>query len=438
MAEPTRRGMVRGSLVSVGVRLLDLPSRYGFHLLVAVELGVIRTGQFYIVFSTMIALAGFGRLGIDKALTRQIAVAMAERRFGAVRRMLHRGVLMTLAASAVVSALMVAGAAPFADFVLKKPDLALPLALGALTIIPQNLGGIAAGALAGLQRVGFSQMIYSWLWPAIFCLVTLAIGTSVDGALVLIALSFAATAVVGGGLLWHFLKSVPRDEAAETPPLFRLGLSLFTLDITQLLITSVPAIVLGMVATSRTVGLFALAWRIALVINVLISGVAGMAAPRFAELHAGGNRPALAEAAAQAVGLVLCLALIPALAMLILPGPLLGIFGHGYADGALTLRILAIGQLGAACFTAMPELLGMTAHTASLRRINAFSLVVLLAGSAILAPLWGSAGAAVATSLAILINGGGAALAARRHLGIVPLSRLGGALGRRLGAARRV
>ncbi|MGN6581873.1 MAG: lipopolysaccharide biosynthesis protein [Bordetella sp.] len=435
--------IIRGSLVSLGVRLLDLPSRYGFHLLVAAALGVVDTGRFYIVFSVMVALAGFGRLGMDQALTRQIAIDMASDRADAVRPTIRRALCLVVAASAAVAALLAVGAAPFARHVLNKNDLALPLALGALAIIPQNLGAALAGALAGLQRVGYSQMIYSWLWPALFCLVAIALKLAglftVTSALVLIAASFALAAAVGAILLRRALAATHAGgEPAPAPqPLLRPGLSLFTLELTKLLITSAPAIVLGIVATDRETGLFALTWRMALVINLLISGVTGMAVPKFAELFARGNAQALEKNAAQAIGLVLCLALPAVACLLIFPERLLGLFGHGYDQGAGTLRILALGQLAAACFTAMPEMLGMTAHMRALYKINAYTLAVLLLGLAALTPSLGSAGAALATSLALAVNGVAAAWMAHRLLGVVPLARLWRDARGRLPSARR-
>jgi O-antigen/teichoic acid export membrane protein len=422
--------IIRGSLISLGVRLLDLPSRYGFHLLVAAALGVVDTGRFYIVFSVMVALAGFGRLGMDQALTRQIAMDMASDRAAAVRPTIRRALCLVLLASAAVAVLLAAGAAPFAHAVLKKSDLALPLALGALAIVPQNLGAALAGALAGLQRVGQSQMIYSWLWPALFCVVAIGLKLAglftVTSALVLIAASFSLAALAGAILLKRALAAVP--AAASRPPtpqpLLRPGLSLFTLELTKLLITSAPAIVLGIVATDRETGLFALTWRMALVVNLLISGVTGMAVPKFAELYARGNAQALEKNAAQAIGLVLCLALPAVACLLLFPERLLGLFGQGYEQGAATLRILALGQLAAVCFTAMPEMLGMTAHMRALYKINAYTLAVLLVGLAALAPLGGSVGAALATSLALAVNGAAAAWMARRLLGVVPLARL--------------
>lgn len=421
--------MLRGSVISLGVRLLDLPSRYGFHLLIAAALGVVETGNFYIVFSTMVALAGFGRLGMDQALTRQLAMDIASGESAAVRPTIRRALMQVFIASAAVSVLLAGGAALFANDVLKKPELVVPLMLGALSFIPQNMGAAVAGALAGLQRVGFSQMIYSWLWPAVFCVAAIPLVATgkltVVNTLILTAASFTVAALVGAVLLRRFLRDVPAGEPhGAIPGLLKPGLSLFSLELTKLLITSAPAIVLGIVASSRETGLFALAWRLALVVNILISGVTGMAAPRFASLYARQDLPGLERSAAQAIGLVLCLALPVTLGMLVIPQFLLGLFGHGFDDGASALRVLALGQIAAACFTAMPELLGMTAHTRALMRTNVVSVVVLLVGLAALTPMGGSVGASVAASLAIAVNGAAAAWAARRLLGVSPFAAL--------------
>ncbi|MFT9015615.1 MAG: oligosaccharide flippase family protein [Acetobacter sp.] len=419
--------ILRGALASLGVRLLDLPSRYGFHLLIAASLGVIESGRFYIVFSTVVALSGFGRLGIDRALTRQLAVDTASGQDTAVRPAIRNAQRLVLLASLAASAALVAGAEPFAVSVLHKPDLTLPLMLSALTILPQNIGTTLAGALAGLHRITYSQMIYSWLWPAIFCIFAIPLmfvgRFTVTSALVLIAASFALTAAIGLILLRRFAAPFPvGGKLSENPHFLSHGLSFFTLELTQLLITSAPSIALGIAASAQQTGLFALAWRVALVNTLLISGVTGMTAPKFAALHAQGNLHGLNKSAAQAIGLVLCLALPVTGCMLLFPGHLLAVFGHGYSQGAATLRILALGQLVAACFTGMPELLGMTAHMAALRKINALSLGVLLAGLAILVPMAGSIGAAIATSLAIALNAAAAAWAAHRLLGIIPLA----------------
>ena len=420
--------ILRGALASLGVRLFDLPSRYGFHLLVAASLGVMESGRFYIVFSIVNTLAGFGRLGVDRALTRQLAVDTASGREGGVRPATRSAMRVVVLMSLVATALLAGFATPVADFVMHKPDLALPMMLGALAILPQNLSTVVAGGLAGLHRVGYSQMVYSWLWPAIFCVAALPLvflkQFTVLHALLLMAASFVMAAGVGAVLLRRFLSPYPNTghAAYEKQHFLARGLSFFTLELTQLMIAAVPAIALGIAASPQQTGLFALAWRIALINLLFINGVTGMAAPKFAALHARNDLHGLNRSAAQAIGLVLCLALPVTACMLLFPEHLLAVFGPGYSAGATTLRILAIGQLVAACFAGMPDLLGMTAHLAALRTINFISLGVLLVGLLVLVPTGGSMGAAVATSLAIAFNAAAAGWAAHRLLGLFPLA----------------
>ncbi|MEO0034936.1 MAG: hypothetical protein RLZZ501_959, partial [Pseudomonadota bacterium] len=150
---PAPRGLLRAAVPALASRLLDLPSRYGFHLLVAAGLGMVAAGDFYIVFSLMVALAGLGRLGLDRALTREVAIALAAERPGQARRLVGRALgLVGLLSGGLTLALALA-AEPLARLVLHRPELAEPLALGALAILPQNLSTVAAGGLAGLRRI---------------------------------------------------------------------------------------------------------------------------------------------------------------------------------------------------------------------------------------------------------------------------------------------
>lgn len=42
-----------GSLVTVGTRLIDIPCRYGMHLMIALRLSLDQVGAFYIVFGAL-------------------------------------------------------------------------------------------------------------------------------------------------------------------------------------------------------------------------------------------------------------------------------------------------------------------------------------------------------------------------------------------------
>ena len=233
--QPSRiSGALSRSLLTAGTRFLDLPSRYGFHLLVVARLSIADVGGFYIVFSIMTLAAGFGRLGVDRALTREVAAALGREQPEVVRPAIWRAFLITLAQTGAIAVLLSLCASPIAQHILHKPALTLPLILGALTIIPQNLSTTSAGALAGLGHVASSQMIYSWLWPALFCLAALLMPLQVNTTLLLIGASLFLNAIVGIAIMLR--KLPPRHPSSDVTlgvaqrALFTIGLSFFSLE----------------------------------------------------------------------------------------------------------------------------------------------------------------------------------------------------------------
>ncbi len=420
-----RHGFVGRSLAGTSIRLIDVPSRYGFHLIVAVSLGVIEAGSFYIVFSAMMLVAGLGRLGIDRSLTRVVARALANEQPGAARRAILRAFRLGTVMSLVTIVAMAAAAGPLADRVLHKPDLAWPLAISSLTILPLTIGIVAAGALSGLNRIILSQMIYTWLWPAIFCVPALLVPIHLVSAVLLVAAAVSVSAVIGIVLTLRYLPAATPDEPpAEPDALVSTGLSLFTSELIQLLLSYAPAFVLGILSTDAAVGRYALAWRMALGVNLLVTTIGFFAAPRFAALYARADMAGLKRMAAQSIAMSAALSVVPTLIALVVAAPLLGLFGPGYAEAATTLRILLLGQMFAIATTATTELLGMTGFARTLRHVNLLSLVVLGAGLAALSPPFGSEGAALATAITIAVNGIATTIGVRRHLGFWPQAAL--------------
>lgn len=425
----TRQDFLRAAFVTLGSRLLDLPSRYGFHLIVAFRLGVMDAGLFYIVFSVLTLAAGAGRLGIDRALTREVARAMAGHSPNSARVIIGHGVRSVLFLCIGATLLMLLIANPVARHLIGNPALARPLMIGALSIPPLCLSVVAGGALLGLMRVGYSQAIYSWLWPAIFCLCALVVPLTVTSALWLLLAATSINAVIGFAILALMLpKADAGAPAGERVPLFGLGWSLFTTEIVQLLLASAPTLALGIVTSEKQVGYFALAWRVALILNLVVSAVAAMVSPRFARAHAQGNRAELMAISAQALAIVFALGAPPLIVLMTGARPILEIFGSGYGDGATTLRILLLGQLVAMLSAGAPELLGMAGHGSMLRRINLAAALCLGISLAVLTPLFGANGAAWATVTTAIVIAIGANLAIRHYMDFLPLEALGSSL----------
>ena len=423
---PAARGsMIHSAIGILGTRAIDLPCRYGFHLLVAWKLGLIAAGAFYIVFSFLTLAAGAGRIGIDRALTREVARTSALRQDAQTRAVIRRGLLM-IAGLSTVSALVMALAAPvLATRLFANPALARPVMLGAVTIVPLCLSTGIAGALAGFHRVSMSQMIYSWLWPGIFCVLALALPLTLELAMVLLVIATSLAAVVAALLLWRFL---PPSDRPATPvgeiSLLPLGWSLFTTEIIQLMTSALPALVLGAVASQAAVGAYALAWRVSLILNLLIVAIAAMASPRFVDHAVREDFVGLRKTAAHALGLVLAVGAVPLVALAIWAPRFLSLFGEGFASGTTTLRLLLLSQFVLMLTATTPELLGMTGHERAMRGANTWSIVIFVPALYLLSRSMGADGAAIATILVAAVNAGAATVLSRKWLGFTPLGAL--------------
>lgn len=420
-----RRDLLSASAATLGSRIIDLPSRYAFHLLIAYRLGVEGAGNFYILFSMLTLAAGAGRLGVDKAATADIARAVA-RGDGDRARSIVAAAFATVLPLAILGTLAtVAIAAPATRHLFDAPYLAGDWRLAALSILPWSLSVIAAGGLLGLMRPGASQMIYTWMWPLLFCVTAVLLPLDTHTALLLLFGAHSLNAAVGFALLWRWLPAGRWDRHAVSGiGLLRQGWSLFTTEAVQLMQSSLPAMALGIAASAREVGYFSLAWRVSLILNLLHSSVALMSAPRLARAHAMGDRAGLMVVMRHSQRVVLGLGAVPLIALFVFARPILHMFGSGFGEGAGALRILLAGQFIYMVSVSTNELLGMTGHLTDLRRLNLYAAACLIIALLLLTPPLGAEGAAIASVLTALLTAAGGALLVRRHLGFVPLAML--------------
>ena len=95
-----------------------------------------------------------------------------------------------------------------------------------------------------------------------------------------------------------------------------------------------------------------------------------------------------------------------------------GIFGPEYAVGATALAILAFGQLVTAGMGLAVPILNMTGHERDTAKVLAVSVLVNVTLNALLIPLWGIEGAALAAVISVAMWNILLAVLAYRRLGL--------------------
>jgi O-antigen/teichoic acid export membrane protein len=163
-----------------------------------------------------------------------------------------------------------------------------------------------------------------------------------------------------------------------------------------------------------------LAVNIAMMVQLSRTAVNNYFSPTASAAHARGDLAGLRSLFGRASLLSLAGGAVLAAPVLIFTGPILRLFGQGFAENAHVTQILVIGQLLAAAAGPQQNLLIMTGHERSAAASMLFFGALTIGGCVIAAIAYGAIGAAVVTSSALVAWNLAMALHIRWRLGIEP------------------
>jgi O-antigen/teichoic acid export membrane protein len=362
-------------------------------------LGAAGAGIFFMSM-TIVFLGGIiGRLGYENIILRRNAADEAGRS-GRVARSVWVIVLRVLIASFAISALLYVFAPALATAVFHEPDLswALRTIAPAIIFFASNvvlLHGLRSAGLI-LRAAWFENGAIPFLTIAVF-LVFHSARTTAD----LITAYVIATALtaLGSGLLCYLHRGV-RGEGHSVGRLgWTQGMPFLVISIVYLILSRVDMLILGMFVPAEEVGLYAIAARTAALLPMVRLAMAGVVMPRFAQLHAEGDRKGLAALAQLSTLTLIAIVLPGALIAWMFPDEILSIFGPEFAAASLPFVILVTGQFISVGLGCTHEMLLMSGNEKSLRNILIIAAIAYIGLNLILIPFLGTVGAATATAI---------------------------------------
>ncbi len=420
-AEQTRATLLR-YVLGLGVRGAETLGKLGLYILVGHRLGAHEAGLFFICLTWVALVATAARLGLDKALTRHIAAEVAIGAGSAAARAMRMGFGWTALAGVVAAALTWAVAGPAATYAFRMPDLAAPLALTAVVMVPQTLIFTLGSAMAGFKQTTAAQVVQNALWPNLTLAALLLGADTLDRLILALAASMTLSCLLAVFFLWRARPALADRPIAATEPvtplpgMWQTAQPLLVVELTQVGLSSLPVLVLGLVADAATVGAFSMANRISMLVWVIIIAAGTVAAPHFAELYRLGAIDRLRRYNTMIRRGVAAVGVPATLVMLAVPELLLRLIAPEFDAAATALRVMAIGQMINCLLPVQDVLLGMTGHGAVLRRLNLLQLAVGLVLSATLIPAFGIVGAALVAGLVTAQGAIGTTLVAKRLL----------------------
>ena len=397
-------GVLHGAGIVLMIRVAAAPLAYVVMVVLARWMGAAEFGIYTWVFSWTMLLAIPAGLALHVCL-RYLPGYLAHEQWSHLRGLLTSSVALTVL---IASATSLVGAG--ALWVLQESveqTLLVPFLLG--------LGGLPVMALVALMaQIGraFGWVVVAYSPSQIAHPILLAIAVLLlpqthrqATAAELLAISFAlflVAVVMQGSIYARRLGQRLRQAAPgyELRAWLRVGVPLVMVAGLVGVIDQSDLVMVGLFLTPTDVAYYSGAVRSAALVIFFFDAIMSLAGPKIAELHARGDSRALQSLLAGVIPWIALPTLAVATVILLLGVPLLAMFGEGFVAAYPGLLCLATAHLICACMGPAAILLSMTGHQDDCAKAYGVAAVANVVLNALLIPILGILGAAIATSVA--------------------------------------
>jgi O-antigen/teichoic acid export membrane protein len=276
-----------------------------------------------------------------------------------------------------------------------------------------------------LSKMQVDVLLDSILQPAFFLVLVggvLAVGQGFTAALYAFLLSTVLAAGAGIYALYRLfpplLSSLPAD--LEIRSLLRFSLPIVGVTLASIGLTYTDRIMLGILSTSESVGLYQIAARLSEQLRFVLFAITAAFSPVISDLYHNDRISKLSDLYANTVRWIL-LTTLPAAVLLIAFAPqVMGIWGPDYRDGATLLRVLAVAHIVTAGVGTVGHMLQMSDHQDFVFAVNTSMAVLNVGLNWLFINVYGALGAALATGFIQVLGNVLQSIALYRFTGIQP------------------
>lgn len=419
--EAGRAGLAAGS--AFAIRVASAALVFGTQVLLVRWIGAHEFGL-YVYAATLIAILGeFVTLGFTSSAQRLIPAFRQEGRLDELRGFLAASRAFVFAVAAAVTVAAVAVVLAFAPRIAGDDPVVAAIAATALPAFAlASLGDAVARAFGRVHLALVPPFILRPVLLVALIAAGLGSGLAPDARTATLAAVVSLWALAIGQTLAIdaiIAGTVPRGpKAVRFGAWLRLSTAMFGGWSFVMLYGTIDVVLVNAFGTPTDVALYFAAAKTLALAGFVAYAVAAVFGPKFAGLHAAGDRDGLARLVRFAVTWTFWPSLVFTGLLLAAGGPILGLFGPEFREGHVLLAILSAGILARAGVGPAERLLMLTGHQHAVAAVYAGALATAVAATAILMPRVGLPGAALAMAAAMIVEAGLLAVMVRRRLGI--------------------
>ncbi len=386
--------------------LFGQASRFGFNLLVARVLDPDALGTYALAVAVIQISEVFAIAGLDSGLLRFVSINSSDplRQREVIGSALKTSLFLSLA----VALLLLFFSGNIASMLHGSHLLQLTLCCYAAAI-PFNVATMLYGhAIQGFRKLQPKIIATQMVSPLLLLLLTLLFRYTA-GQKAALFFPFALSAAIAFFWIRPYLSKIsgvlPLDivRAASDRSMMRYALPFLVVSLLSMMTHWLDVVMLGMLTDTATVGLYHPAARTAGLIRAVLLAFAGIAAPMIASLHTGRESAEIGRIYKMVTRWILGLVVPPVILFMLLPEPVLGVFGTRFTASSNALILLTAASFLQVSFGLSSTVLAMTgyARLSLYNALGALGLQVVL--NLLLIPRFGITGAALASLLVFFL-----------------------------------
>jgi len=386
--------------------LFGQASRFGFNLLVARVLDADALGTYALAVAVIQISEVLAIAGLDSALLRFVSSNSSDphRQKAVIGSALKTSLFFSL----LVAMFLLLLSGYITSMLHGSHLLQLTLCCYAAAV-PFNVATMLYGhAIQGFKKLQPKIIATQVVSPLLLLLLTLLFRYTA-GQNAALFFPFALSAAMAFFWIRPYLSKItgvlPLDivHAAPDRVMMLYALPFMVVSLLSMMTHWLDVVMLGMLTDTATVGLYHPAARTAGLIRAVLLAFAGIAAPMIAALHTGSDNVEIGRIYKMVTRWILGLVVPPVILFLLLPEPVLGVFGTRFTAGSNALLLLTAASFMQVCFGLSSTVLAMTgyARLSLYNALGALGLQVIL--NLLLIPRMGINGAALATLLVFFL-----------------------------------
>jgi O-antigen/teichoic acid export membrane protein len=405
------------------IRVISAAIAFVAQILLARWMGGFEFGIYIYAWTWVLLIGGMVDLGLGSAAQRFIPEYTEHKQFALLRGFIGGGrwlALLSATIIAAIGALAVTVLAPHID-----PKTILPLYFSCAALPMFGLWSVQSGIARSYNWVNLGltpnyvqrQLVLLALMGLAYAvgLRTDAITATIIGVIALCTVSMGQLLMLNRRLA-RTVESGPKAYAVKA--WLATSAPIFVVEAFYLLLTYSDVIILKQYRPPDEVAVYYAAAKTLALVAFIYYSVSQTIAHKFAEYHVTGDRKRLAAFLKQSVRLTFWPSVGAIFVLLALGDPLLRLFGRDFVSGYYLMFIIAVGLLARASVGPAERLLNMLGERRSCALVYASSFALSLGLCVTLIPWLGLAGAAIASSVALVFESACLFLVAKYRLGL--------------------